>query len=435
MIGPCRLKDLSQVEVERIIYRRRSLESIKSTVQSILEDVRKNGDEAVLKYTRLFDKVDLPRERLKVTGDEITRAYKAVPKEATKALKEAANNIAFVHRRQLPRDRVLRNRGGIRVEQIFKPIERVGIYVPGGRASYPSTALMAVIPAKVAGVSRISVCTPPNMEGGIDAAVLVALDLAGADEIYKVGGAQAIGAMAYGTETIPCVDKIFGPGNIYVSAAKGLVYGQVGVDFQAGPSEILIYADETASPLLVAADILSQAEHDPDSVAVLVTSSEKIAHEAKGAVEKLVEREERSSIINDSLAKNSAILIVEDEKEAIEFINRFAPEHLELLVKRPKRLLRGLRSAGSISIGPYTPVAATDYAVGSNHILPTANSASFTSSLTVYDFMKAIYVQTLTKGGLRRLKRVVSTLAKYEGFSAHAHSVDARFVREVHMCE
>ncbi len=430
MIGPSRLKDLNPIAVEKIIGRnKRSLEAVKASVQNILNDIRGNGDEAVLKYMKLYDGVDLPRGRLKVTCWEIAKAYEAVPKGVIVALNKAAKSIAEVHRRQLPKDRVLKNRGGVWVKQIFKPIDRVGVYVPGGRASYPSTALMAVIPAKIAGVGRTVVCTPPSADGEIAPAVLVALDLAGADEVYRVGGVQAIGAMAYGTETIPRVDKIFGPGNIYVSAAKGLVYGQVGVDFLAGPSEILIYADETADPRLIAADMVSQAEHDPDAVAVLVTTSEKIAQETKDEISKIKEGERQAPIIDEALAKNGAILIVEGDQEALDFVNRFAPEHLELLVTKPLRLLGKVRSAGSISLGPYTPVPATDYAVGSNHILPTAGDASFTASLTVSDFLKAIYVQALSREGIRRLRKTIVTLAEYEGLTAHARSVEARFLR------
>ena len=432
MIGPSKLKDLNPIEVEKIIGRnKRNLDLVKASVQNILNDIREKGDGAILKYTKLYDGVDLTRERLKATKGDITQAYEQVPKGVVGALKEAAKNIAAVHRRQLPKAKVLKNRGGIWVKEVFKPIDRVGVYVPGGKAAYPSTALMTVIPAKIAGVGSVVACTPPLADGEIAPAVMVALDLAGADEVYRVGGVQAIGAMAYGTETIPRVDKIFGPGNIYVSAAKGLVYSQVGVDFLAGPSEILIYADETADPRLIASDMVSQAEHDHDSVAVLVTTSEKTAHDTKDEIERVRAGEKRASIIEEALSKNGAILMVEGDNEALVFINRFAPEHLELMVKKPSRLLEKVRNAGSISLGTYTPVPATDYAVGSNHILPTAGDASFTSSLTVSDFLKTTYVQSLSKGGLQKLRKTILTLAEYEGLAAHVHSVEARFIGDV----
>jgi len=428
VIGPVDISEIGEHNLKKIIGRNKlKLEAVRNSVQDILNDVKREGDRAVLRYTRLYDRVTLSKEKMKVTEQELSQAAKTVPPKTLKALKTAAKNIREIHKLQMPRERVLKKEAGIIVKQIFKPLNSVGIYVPGGRAPLVSTALMLGIPAKVAGVKRIIACSPPSDRkvADINPVTLTALKLAGVDDIYRVGGVQAIGAMAYGTDTISTVEKIIGPGNLYVTSAKMLTCseGKVGVDFVAGPSEILILADSSANPNFILADMLSQAEHDPLSASILVTTSKSIAEEVK-------KRMSASALVapqDDALSRHGAILTAKSLAEAVAFINRFAPEHLEIMTQKPEEVLSLVENAGSISVGPYTPVAATDYAVGSSHVLPTGGFARFNSGLTVQDFLKIINVQTLTRKALETLRETIVTLAEVEGLGSHRRAVEERF--------
>ncbi|MFH1328131.1 MAG: histidinol dehydrogenase [Candidatus Bathyarchaeota archaeon] len=422
-----KIKELKPAQLKRIIERnQQNLSTISDSVQKILTDIKENGDKSLLKYERLFDKVIFTSKKLKVTDRDISKAYARTSPPVVRAIEKAAKRIERVHKKQIPREKILDSVKGVKVKQIFKPINTVGVYIPGGKAPYVSTALMTVIPAKIAGVRKIIACSPPSEKGEINSAILIALKRAGVNEIYRVGGAQAIGAMTYGTETIQKVDKIVGPGNIYVTAAKKLVYGEVGIDFPAGPSEILIYANKSADSKIVAIDLIAQAEHDPNSVAILLTTSENFASKVNRSIRRLIEVEDRKTIISSALAKNCILAVANDEKAAVDFINSFAPEHLAVFGKDLHWVKRTINNAGSVSVGEYTPVAATDYAVGSNHVLPTGGSARFSSGLTVCDFLKAITVQSLTKEGIKKLARTIVTLSEAEGLHAHARSVKAR---------
>ena len=432
MIEPVRLSELDEKVFKKIVGRNKpNFRAFRDTVLKILDDVKKNGDKALIKYTRIYDGVKISPEKLKVSEAEVLEAYRKTPKNLVKTIEKASKNLREIHEKQLPKDRVLKNSGGVYVKQVFKPIRSVGLYVPCGKASYPSTVLMLAIPAKIAGVKRIVACTPPTPTGKVNPAILVALDMVGVDEVYRVGGVQAIGALAYGTQTIPKVDKIVGPGNIYVTAAKMAVYGEVGIDFPAGPSEIMVFADETANPTLVFLDLVSQAEHDSFSVPILITTSERVALKVKEKILEFLSRRSEKKTVKEALRRNCAILLVDDEEEAAEFINTFAPEHLEVLAKNPEKIVSLVYNAGLISVGKYTPVAAIDYAVGVSHVLPTGGTASFHSGLTVYDFLKPIHIQQLTKNGLKKAKKIVEVFAMVEGLGWHAESVRRRFAGRV----
>ncbi len=424
MIGPVRLKELPPRELERLMGRNKvNLETVRDRVMEILRDVRLRGDQALIEYTERFDGVKLGRGSLRVEKEEFEQALGGLPKSLLKALKAAYRSIRLAHERQLPKKRVLVKRPGQMVAQIFVPLDSVGLYVPGGRAAYPSTALMLAVPAKVAGVQRIAVCTPPSKDGIVNPAVLAALRIAGVREVYRVGGVQAIAALAYGTETIPKVSKIVGPGNIYVTAAKMLVYGEVGVEFPAGPTELIVFAGENADPEFVAADILSQAEHDPQAVPILLTTSMRLGE----AVLRRLERAEGA--VKEALENWGAILLVDSLEEAADFINRFAPEHLALHMAKPWKLVSKLRNVGAVSLGEYTPVPVLDYAMGPSHVLPTSGAARYASGVSVFDFVRFFTVQRLTRRGLKRLRRVVEILAEAEGLKLHGEAVRVRFRR------
>jgi histidinol dehydrogenase len=423
MIGPIKLKELPAEEADRLLARNRlNLEEVKPKVLEIIQNVKEKGDEALLYYTEVFDGVKLEKGQLKVSAREIKQSYRKISRSLLNALKKAAKNIGRIHLKQLPKEKILANSKGIKVVQLFRPLDSVGIYVPGGKASYPSTALMLSIPAKIAGVKKIVACTPPGRGGEINPSVLVALDLAGVNEIFRVGGVQAIAAMAYGTETIPKTCKIFGPGNIYVTAAKMLVYGEVGIDFPAGPTELLIFSDDEKSAKLIFLDLLSQAEHDLNAVPIFLTTSEKLAWIIHDKI-----REELEGSTSETFKNWGAILIVENIEEAADYINRFAPEHLEIISRKPGKLLRLLRNVGSVSVGKYTPVSVIDYAVGVNHVLPTSGAAKYASEITVTEFMRTFTVQTLTRKALKSLSNIVSTLAETEGLKRHSEAVRGRF--------
>ncbi|MBT5472042.1 MAG: histidinol dehydrogenase [Nitrospina sp.] len=394
------------------------------TVRKILNEVKEKGDAAVLQLTHQFDRHNLPKEKIRVTEEEITLAYKEVKQEEVDALKEAAKRIRLFHERQ-KQDSWTYEEEGITLGQMVRPLEIAGIYVPGGKASYPSSVLMNAIPAKVAGVDRVVMCSP-FPDGVTRPHVLVAADLAGVTEIYKVGGAQAVAAMAFGTDTIPRVDKIVGPGNIYVALAKRLVFGIVDIDMIAGPSEILIVADSSANPAYVAADLLSQAEHDEDAVPVLVTPDAGLAEEVRKELGKQVKALSKQAIAEVSLNNNCYLLITESLQHAVELANKIAPEHLELSVENPEKWAEKVRNAGAVFMGHYTPEALGDYLAGPNHVLPTSGTARFSSPLGVYDFIKRTSLISYTQKALQNCGKTVTMLAEMEDLGAHANSVKLR---------
>ena len=421
--------DYNKETVEELIKRSQAdINSVLTTVSDILNDVRENKDNAVKAYTAKFDKAEL--DDLKVSEEEIKKAYDELDGELIKALESASSNIEKFHKAQIPEEWEMEVIPGITAGQIIRPINSVGCYIPGGRAVYPSTILMTVIPAKIAGVDRIIACSPPGPDGKIQAAILVAADLAGVDEIYKCGGAQAIAAMAYGTESIAKVEKIVGPGNIFVTAAKKLVYGDVDIEFPAGPSEVLILADESAIPEYIAYDFLSQSEHDPNASCFLVTDSERIANESNELIEKFANEAKRSEIIAESLEQHGHVILCNTMDEAIDFTNEYAPEHLIISTKEDKTVLDRIKNAGSIFLGKYSPVAAGDYGSGTNHVLPTGGGAKMYSGLSTETFIKKPTVQTLTKEGIKELSKTVLPIAEYEGFYAHADSIKVRLDKE-----
>ncbi len=425
------LIELNQEERRQILERTSvDIEAIRGSVQRIVKDVQERGDKALIEYTKRFDKVDLTASQMKVTESEIKDAYSKTPSSLLEALEHSARNIERFHRSQLTmQDQEIEIQQGIVLSRVRRPIGRVGIYIPGGVYPYPSTALMTIIPARVAGVNQIVVCSPPRHEGTIPPSILVSCDLAGATEIYKAGGAQAIAAMAYGTESLPRVDKIFGPGNPYVTTAKLLIFPKIDIDLPAGPSEVLVLADDSADARLIAADMISQAEHGPEgaSPAILVTDSASLADKVQNEIERMLEKAPNRRGIEASLDSCGAILLAKDLDEALKFVNQYAPEHLEIMVMNPTRILDGVANAGSILVGDYSPVAAGDYATGANHVLPTGGHAKTRSGLSVEDFIKTITVQRLSKKGLENLKKTINVLADAEKLHAHGRAVDIRF--------
>lgn len=393
---------------------------VEDAVRDIIEMVRRDGDQAIRDLARKFDHVDL--DSIAVTRDEIEEAYEQVSPELVEELENAAYNIQRFHQMQMPPGLWLREvEPGITLGVKSTPLERVGCYIPGGRASYPSTVLMTVIPARVAGVDEVVMCTPAP----VNPLTLVAADIAGVDDIYKTGGAQAIAAMALGTESIEPVQKIVGPGNVFVTGAKMMLRNTVEIDFPAGPSEIGVLADETAVPEYLAADLIAQAEHDPSSASLLVTSDPDLPDRTWRVMEGMIGRAPRREIIEKAL-NNSGYIVAEDMDLAIEIMNGIAPEHLSIQTKDPLDVLSKVRNGGSIFVGPYTPVAAGDYASGTNHVLPTAGNAATSSGLNVAHFMKTSTVQYLTREGLAALAPTIETLASAEGLHAHCESVRVR---------
>ncbi len=395
-----------------------------NTVGNIINDVRNNGDQSLKTYTQKFDNVKL--ENFLLDEQEIKESISQVDPLLIKALEKAAANIKKFHKEQLPQEWICNVDEGIIAGQIIRPLTTVGCYIPGGRAVYPSTILMTVIPAKIAGVSKVICCTPPAQNGKVKNEILAAAFISGADEIYSVGGAQAIAAMTYGTESIPKVDKIVGPGNIYVTTAKKLVYGDVDIDFPAGPSEVLIIADAESNPNYVALDMLAQAEHDPNAAAVLITTSKTLAEIVNNIINDKILSIPRKEIIEESLENYGRIIHVDTLKEATEFCNEYAPEHLIIMTSQPEEVLKDVHNAGSIFLGELTPVAAGDYGSGTNHVLPTSGCARLYSGLSTESFLKKPTIQRLSKEGLENLKDVVVTLAEYEGLYAHAESFKKR---------
>lgn len=398
------------------------LKKAEATVRRILNDVRREGDPALQRWTLHLDKIDLARKGFTVSRREIAKAYHQVPEGFVDAVQTSARNIRKAAREQLPRAWQIANGAGIDVSQIVRPLSRVACYVPGGRFPLPSTVLMSVIPAQVAGVEEIFVTSPRPAP-----AVMVTADILGIKKIFRLGGAQAIGAFAYGTKTVPRADKIVGPGNRYVAAAKKLVSGDCGIDFVAGPSELMVVASK-GNAEWIASDLVAQAEHDPDAVAIFLTPSRKLALEVQGAVEKILKQvfAKETDVAARALSGHGAIVVTKNLEEAIDLVNNFAPEHLTLL-DGAARMLDRVRSAGSIFLGETSPVAAGDYASGTNHILPTAAAARLRGGLSAADFVKTISVQALTPQGLGRIRKTITTLANTEGLKAHSYSIETRF--------
>jgi len=411
--------------VDRLVNRSNlDLSEQDETVRAILADVRAEGDSALIRYTEKFDGNAFTAEGLAVTPAEIEAAYKAVSVEQTAALKSAAENIRAFHERQMQSSWQYEEDGAL-LGQLVRPLSTVGIYVPGGKAAYPSSVLMNAVPARVAGVERV-VMVSPAPGGQMSPAVLVAADIAGVSEIYKVGGAQAVAALAFGTATVPRVDKIVGPGNIFVALAKRLVFGEVDIDMIAGPSEILIVADESARADFVAADLLSQAEHDEEAVPILVTDSETLAGEVLLELERQKDLLPRKTIIEACLRNRCRLLVVETLEAAVALANRVAPEHLELAIREPERWLNQIYNAGAVFLGHYTPEAVGDYFAGPNHVLPTSGTARFSSPLGVYDFIKKTSVIGYSQEKLRKIGGQVKILAEMEHLQAHAQAVKLR---------
>ena len=421
------LSELSDSDLNQLMSRGKGLADVGASVDGILENVQKNGDAAILSYTLLFDKAELTS--LEVTEAEIEAAVASLDPQLLKHLKQAADNIRRFHEAQLPPVVwYVEDTPGIILGQKTLPLQRVGCYVPGGRASYPSTVLMTALPAKVAGVSEVIVCTPPRADGTVHPLTLAACQIAGADKIFKTGGAQAIAGMAYGTQSIPQVDKIVGPGNVYVTYAKMKVREYAEIDFPAGPSEVLIIADDFADVKMTAVDVLAQAEHDPNSVSVLMTPSQKFAESVLAEIEKQAANAKRKEIIEMSL-KNSAVLIAENLEDCISFSNKFGPEHLQIMVNPAieDAVLDQIQNAGSVFVGNYAPVPAGDYASGTNHVLPTSGYVRMYSGLNTAHFLKSFTIQKISKKGLGEIKDAVIALAEEEGLFEHAEAVRRRF--------
>ena len=398
------------------------------SVNEILSNVKENGDKAIFDYTKKFDGADINAENILVTKEEIQEAYDSLEnKELVDIIRKSLNNIKVYHEKQKQYSWFDSKPDGSLLGQKVTPIARVGVYVPGGKAAYPSSVLMNVIPAKVAGVEEIVMVTPPGKDGKVNPNTLIAANEAGVDKIYKVGGAQAIGALAYGTESIKKVDKIVGPGNIFVALAKKAVFGFVSIDSIAGPSEILVLADETANPKYVAADLLSQAEHDELASAILVTTSEELANEVSKWVDKFIKELSRTEIMEKSLENYGYILVAETMDDAIDAANEIASEHLEILTKNPFDTMTRVKNAGAMFLGEYSSEPLGDYFAGPNHVLPTNGTAKFFSPLSVDDFIKKSSIISFSREALEPMSQDIQKFAKAEGLTAHANSIKVRF--------
>ena len=417
---------LSEMSIDQILCRDiRAEKNVDAIVDEIIADVRANGDEALRRYAEKFDHAKL--DALEVSAQEIDAAFSRVDAKFLETLALARDNIREFHRHQLHENFVITGKNGTVMGQRYQPIEKVGLYVPGGTASYPSTVLMDAIPAKLAGVKELVMVTPPAPDGSIPDAILAAAKLAGVDRIFKMGGAQAVAALAYGTESVPRVDKIVGPGNVFVATAKRKVFGQVAIDMIAGPSEILVLADDGCNARCVAADMLSQAEHDRLATAVLVTTSLRLADEVAGELERQIPLLPRADIARESIDVNGKIILCEDLDEAVRASNAIAPEHLELCVEDPFALLDRIVNAGSVFLGRNVPEALGDYIAGPNHTLPTSGTARFSSPLSVDDFVKKSSFLYYSREALRQVCGDVARFARMEGLEGHARSIESRF--------
>ena len=399
-------------------------------VSAILHEVKENGDEALFSFTQKFDNVEITNDTIRVTEEEIQEAYNLVDKSLLEIIRKAKENIRIYHEKQRKYSWFDSKPNGTMLGQKITPLQRVGVYVPGGKAVYPSSVLMNIIPAKVAGVDEIVMVTPPGKDGKVNPNTLVAAKEAGADVVYKVGGAQAIAALAYGTESIPKVDKIVGPGNIYVALAKKAVYGHVSIDSIAGPSEIMVIADETANPRYVAADLLSQAEHDEMASAILVTTSMELANEVSKQVDIFVEALSRTEIMRKSLDNYGYILVADSIEDVIDVANEIASEHLEIMTKNPYDVMMKVRNAGAIFIGEYSSEPLGDYFAGPNHVLPTNGTAKFFSPLSVDDFIKKSSIIAYSREALKEIHCDIEEFAAAEQLTAHANSIKVRFENE-----
>ncbi|WP_034452214.1 histidinol dehydrogenase [Butyrivibrio sp. AE2032] len=398
-----------------------------NTVNEIINDIRKNGDKALFDYTLKFDKCQLDATSVKITRQEIEEAYKALDPEFIEVMKKSAENIRAFHEKQKRNTWIDTKEDGSILGQRILPIEISGVYVPGGKAAYPSSVLMNVVPAKVAGVERIVMCTPPGKDGKVNPGTLVAADIAGVTESYKVGGAQAIAAMAFGTESIPKVDKITGPGNIFVALAKKACFGHVSIDSIAGPSEILVLTDDTANPRFVAADLLSQAEHDEMASAILITTSQDIAEKVSDEIDGFLKTLSRAEIIKKSLDNYGYIFVADNMEDAIEAANAVASEHLEIITRNPYETMTKIKNAGAIFLGDYSSEPLGDYFAGPNHILPTNRTARFFSPLSVDDFIKKTSIISYSQQALLNVHKDIELFAAQEGLTAHANSIAVRF--------
>ncbi|WP_442903103.1 histidinol dehydrogenase [Gottfriedia solisilvae] len=400
---------------------------IEKRVEEILSDVKENGDGAIRKYSFLFDEVNL--ETFEVSEEEISQALNEINEELMEALLAAKENIERYHEKQLQTGYKIENEISS-IQQIINPIERVGIYIPGGKAAYPSTVLMNAIPAKIAGVNEIVIVTPPNKEGKIKSSILVAAKLAGVSKVLKIGGAHAIGALAYGTETIQRVDKIVGPGNLYVALAKKNVSGIVGIDMVAGPTEVVILADEHANERFIAADLMAQAEHDEMASSIVITTSNELAEKIQQASHDLIEEQPRKEIIQKAFENYGAIIKVNSIEEGLNLVNKIAPEHVEILLKDSEEYVTKIKNAGAIFVGDYTPEPVGDYYAGTNHTLPTSGTARFTSPLSVNDFQKKTSVVYYSKEALKAARNYIETIANEEGLFGHKKAISIRFEEE-----
>ena len=422
MVKIINYKDINPSE---IFERKENVFNVADAVSEIINEVRAKGDSALYEYSKKFDKVEL--SSLEVTAEEIEKAFTLVEPEFVEILKEAKENIYAFHSRQVRNSFIISENDGVVIGQKVIPIEKVGLYVPGGTAAYPSSVLMNAIPAKIAGCSEIVMVTPPSKDGSVNPAILAAAKVAGVDRIFKVGGAQAVAALAYGTESVPAVDKIVGPGNAFVAEAKKQVFGKVAIDMIAGPSEILVIADAKSDPVCVAADLLSQAEHDKNATAVLVTDSATLAKAVSDELEVQIPMLSRAEIARASIDNNGKIIITESIDEAIFVANGLAPEHLEFCLDEPFNYLDKIKNAGSIFMGRYCPEALGDYFAGPNHTLPTSGTARFSSPLSVDDFVKKTQFSYYTKDALEKVAKKVEFFANKEGLGAHAKSAVIRF--------
>ena len=423
-----KIYEVGKIKEEEIFARNEPVSEVGGIVREIIDNVKTKGDRALGEYLEKFDGVAL--SQFKVSREEIEEAIGEVETEFLDILKEAESNIRAFHEKQVRQGFMMTNRSGVILGQRVVPIEKVGLYVPGGTAAYPSTVLMDAVPAKIAGVSEIIMVTPPNKEGEVNPYILAAAKIAGVTSVYKIGGAQAVAALAFGTESVPKVDKIVGPGNAFVAEAKKQVFGQVGIDMIAGPSEVLVLADGKSNPKFVAADLLSQAEHDKNASCVLITESYTLAEKVREEIENQLKMLEREEIARVSVENNGKIIICMDLLQGIEIANRIAPEHMEVCVDEPFNYLGLIKNAGSVFLGRYNAEPTGDYFAGPNHTLPTSGTARFYSPLSVEDFVKNIQYSYYTKEALREDYEKISYFAKKEGLTAHARAVDIRFEEE-----
>ena len=417
----------SLLEERRVRGRGALPPDLETQVRKIIEAVKKRGDSALIEFTERFDGVSMEVSRLKVTEEDVERAYELVSEEQVSAIELSKSRVKLLERNLLERLNFKVKYEGVEIYSRTRPLRSVGCYVPGGEASYPSTVVMTVTPAKVAGVPRVVICTPPKRGGDVEPITLVAADICGADEVYRVGGAQAVAALTYGTASIKPVEKVVGPGNRYVLAAKLLVSTDVATDLPAGPSEVLILADESADPRLVALDMVAQAEHGVWGYSILVTVSANLADEVQNELARIVPSLPRARIVEEALSRNGLILVLRSLEECVSFVNEFAPEHLEIMMDNPLEVAEKINAAGLVLLGSYTPASASDYCLGVNHVLPTGGFGRTYSGLSVLDFVKRLNIVKCSREGLSKVREAVKVLAEAEGLPNHALSVEARF--------